>query len=43
MGYSQLDGLSGIVAGVRGKLYGTEGVNMEENMHGFVFDTQSFK
>lgn len=30
MGYSQLDGLSEIVAGVRGKLYGTEGVNMEE-------------
>lgn len=39
MGYAQLDGLSKIVAGVREKLCGTEGVNIEETM-GFVFDTQ---
>jgi hypothetical protein len=40
MGYAQLNGLSKIVADVRGKLCGTEGVNMEETMDGFVFDTQ---
>jgi len=38
-GNAQLNGLSEVVTGVR-VTCGTEGVNMEETMHGFLFSTQ---